>query len=625
MKSAMARGTADETSAEHAPASEAGGKPVSMRAKAQAEALIGHVVAERYRIDRIIAMGGMGAVYAGEHVHLHKEVAIKLLHPETKNLPELVSRFERESIVGAHASDRHVASATDFGKDSDGSYYLVCELVDGINLRSLMNRGPIPIERAVDIARQIAEGLHAVHELDIVHRDLNPRNVMVSEAPPDHVKLIDFGFAKVPVERFGKGGPQSKAEAMSLTAEGMVFGTVGFMAPESAFGMPAVDKPADLYALGVILYEMLTGEHPYDETDQKKLFRCHALDPIPSFAERAPDRDVPETLEAICMRLLEKDPAERYASATAVLDAFDEAMRAPAPRAPSPPPSPEDDDEITPWSERPEASRGRGPLLIGLLLFLAAGVVLMVPGVRDRIFGPGLFGSGNLGATTATSAPTHSVSAPPSDEPMASAQTSTSAEASASASGAPPPAPRPTQVDGLDADAWTIKLRQAVASRSGAAAFAAIQALATLDPERLGSHDLVDDVALATVTITIGPDGDALFELLDSEEIGTAGPDVLYRLVTFHGGSKAARRAEEALGRDEVLARASKAMRIARELRQTPCRERAELLERAADEGDRRALLLMSNMTPRDCSTCCLHAPGLGPAIRKLSDRLKKK
>lgn len=591
-----------------------------MGAKKRAEALIGHVVAERYRIERILAMGGMGAVFAGEHVHLHKDVAIKLLHPETKGLPELVARFERESMVGAHASHRNVAGATDFGKDADGSYYLICELVDGINLKTLMKRGPIPLERAVDIARQIAEGLHAIHDLDIVHRDLNPRNVMVSAEPPDRVKLIDFGFAKVPVGKFDKKARSRRRGAdddadepkpMSLTAEGMVFGTVGFMAPEAAFGMAAVDKPADLYALGVIVYEMLTGKHPYDAEGQKALFKCHAMDPPPPFAERAPEREIPTVYEAITMRLLHKDPGERYATATDVLDALDEAIRAPVTSGVSTREQLTDDDR-SPWTQRQAPGRKRRlGVIVALVLIVAAGVVLSQRSIRDRLLGA---------VTTSTSPPPSGAVtvAPPTGTPTLDMPDPTAAPTATSTA-----APRPTAVAGLDADAWVEKLRRAVAGRSTRDAAEAIQALVDIDPDRLGAGDLVAESALAVVNISLTPDADKIFDVLGSERAGASGPDVFYRLVAFHGGSKAARRAEELLGDQEVWARASDAMKIAHELRTTPCQKRAGLLERAGKVGDRRALLLLSNMTPRDCSTCCLHAPGLGPAIRELNDRLK--
>ena len=396
---------------------------------------------------------------------------------------------------------------------------------------------------------------------------------------------------------------------MSLTAEGMVFGTVGFMAPEAAFGMAAVDKPADLYALGVILYEMLTGKHPYDAEGQKALFKCHAMDPPPPFAERAPERAIPAVYEAITMKLLDKDPGERYASATDVLDALDEAVRAPVTSGTSTREQLTDDDE-SPWTRREEpGGKRRVGLIVALALVVAAGVVLSQRSIRDKL----------LGAMTTTTSPPPSGAvtvAPPTGTPKLDLPEPT-ATATATA------APRPTAVAGLDADAWVSKLRQAVAGRSTRDAAAAIEALVDIDPDRLGAGDLVAESALAVVNISLTPDADATFALLASERAGAAGPDIFYRLVAFHGGSKAARRAEEILADEKVWARASEAMKIAHEIRTTPCQKRAELLERAGDVGDRRTLLLLSNMTPRDCSTCCLHAPGLGPAIRKLSNRLK--
>src|SRR5262245_20602958 len=177
-------------------------------------------------------MGGMGAVFRGEHVHMRKRVAVKVLHPSTLGFPELVTRFERESIVGAHITHPNVTSASDFGRLEDGSCYLVLEYVDGATLHELMQRGPIPAARAASIARQVAEALEAAHDLEICHRDVKPRNIMVMEGKRDRVKLIDFGLARVPVERFG-----DTAEALSVTTAGTVFGTVAYMAPETARGM----------------------------------------------------------------------------------------------------------------------------------------------------------------------------------------------------------------------------------------------------------------------------------------------------------------------------------------------------------------------------------------------------
>src|SRR5688500_11027426 len=141
--------------------------------------MVGQVLSDRYRIHNVLAMGGMGAVFTGAHVHMRKRVAIKLLHPDTEGLPGLVARFEREAIVGAHVEHPNVASARDFGRLKDGSYYLILEFVRGLTLRQLLHKGPLTPARAVRITRQLASALAAVHERGIVHRDLAPRNVMV--------------------------------------------------------------------------------------------------------------------------------------------------------------------------------------------------------------------------------------------------------------------------------------------------------------------------------------------------------------------------------------------------------------------------------------------------------------
>src|SRR5262245_8068911 len=153
--------------------------------------MIGRVLSDRYRIDALIASGSFGSVYRGAHLHMRKQVAIKVLHPEIENFPELVERFEREAVAGAHISHPNVAVASDLGKFDEGSYFLVQEYVPGETLRDVINRGSLPAVRAAFIARQIAAGLGAAHKHKIVHRDLKPLNVMLVENTDDFVKLID--------------------------------------------------------------------------------------------------------------------------------------------------------------------------------------------------------------------------------------------------------------------------------------------------------------------------------------------------------------------------------------------------------------------------------------------------
>ena len=291
------------------------------QAVAHARELIGRVISDRYRVVDLLAMGGMGAVYLGEHVLMHKRIAVKILHPESDDNPEIVARFEREALVGAHIDHPNIAHATDFGKLDDGSYFLILEYVDGRNLAELIKEGAMKPRLVVHIARQILLGLQAAHELGIVHRDLKPRNVMLEAGFVP--KLIDFGFAKVSVGKLpltvsSEGRPPSR-----LTGVGVIFGTINYLAPEAAHGMDAVDERADLYALGVMMYEMLTGKHPFDSTDPVEMFQHHRTTPPPRFSERAPEVKVPAELETLVGKLLEKDPYERFATASDAIDAID--------------------------------------------------------------------------------------------------------------------------------------------------------------------------------------------------------------------------------------------------------------------------------------------------------------
>ena len=274
----------------------------------------------------------MGAVFVGEHVHMQKRVAIKVLRPEVEGFATMAARFEREAIAGARVDHPNVAAATDFGRTEDGSYFLVLEYVPGKTLRQVIKAGAVPPARAAHLARQIAAGLDACHRAGVLHRDVKPRNIIVDEARGDLVKLIDFGLARVPtvVEPDETDGEEAADgdEAPThrhLTIKGIVFGTVAYMAPEAALGMEAVDERSDLYALGMILYEMLAGRHAFDATEPAELFLSQRVTIPPPLCERAPEVPVPPALEAVALRLLAKRPADRYPTAAAVVEALDAA------------------------------------------------------------------------------------------------------------------------------------------------------------------------------------------------------------------------------------------------------------------------------------------------------------
>jgi serine/threonine-protein kinase len=281
------------------------------------ETLVGQVVSGRYRIDKLLGEGGMGAVYLAEHTLMRKRVALKLLHADMSKDEEILARFRREAEAAAHIEHPNVASATDFGQLDDGSFFLVLEYVEGPNLRSTIDEGAMPPARALHIARQIALGLERAHGSGIVHRDLKPENVMLVKKgdDPDFVKVLDFGIAKVE--------PSQRDTSQPLTRMGTILGTPEYMAPEQAMGEP-VTPAADLYALGVILYEMLTAKHPFDAPDRMAVLSMHIVAPVPAMLDRNPAlAPIPPPIEAITRRLLEKDSKLRHESARALVDAID--------------------------------------------------------------------------------------------------------------------------------------------------------------------------------------------------------------------------------------------------------------------------------------------------------------
>jgi eukaryotic-like serine/threonine-protein kinase len=286
------------------------------------ESLLGRTISGRYRIEKVIGEGGMGIVYAAEHLHMRKRMAIKILHPEMSRLPEVVTRFEREAMAAAHIDHPNVATATDFGKLDDGSFFLVLEHIEGKSLREVIGEGRLPLARALHIMEQIAGALGRAHAIGIVHRDLKPENVMLiqRDGDPDFVKVLDFGIAKVPVGELSAAEASRGPAQPVLTQLGMVYGTPEYMAPEQALGQP-VDPRADLYALGVITYEMLTGIRPFDHESKVTLLGMQVTAPVPPMSQRAPGAQVLPEIEAIVARLLAKEASLRFADARELLEA----------------------------------------------------------------------------------------------------------------------------------------------------------------------------------------------------------------------------------------------------------------------------------------------------------------
>ncbi|MET0793773.1 MAG: serine/threonine-protein kinase [Polyangiaceae bacterium] len=286
---------------------------------AERDALLGTVLAGRYRIEELIGSGGMGAVYRAEHVHMRKAVAVKVLHKEMTAFPEVVARFEREAVAAGRIEHPHVVSASDFGKLEDGSFYLVLEFIEGQSLAKLVARqGALPALRALRIAHEIVQALQAAHNVGIVHRDLKPENVMLVEKDDqsDFVKVLDFGIAKIKVEE--------TAEQPALTQIGTVFGTPEYMSPEQARG-ELVDARADLYTVGVILFEMLAGVSPFKDDDLVVVLTRHlTAEPPPLPADLDPQ------VAALVLLLLRKNRDERVQSAQELLERIEAILNAPA-------------------------------------------------------------------------------------------------------------------------------------------------------------------------------------------------------------------------------------------------------------------------------------------------------
>jgi len=280
-----------------------------------ADPLIGRVLGGRYRLVERLGQGGMGTVYRAVHTLMDKPVAVKILRGELAGDSEAVARFHREARSASKLDHDHCIRVTDFGQSDDGLLFLVMELLDGESLGSVARRGPVPPARAAAIGLAIAEALQHAHEAGIIHRDLKPDNVFLARRAKGRelVKVLDFGLAKLVAE--GTLGP-------AITRDGTVFGTPEYMAPEQAEG-EKLDGRTDVYALGVILYQLIVGDVPFRSTNFMALLTKQVSeDPVPPH-ERRPDLELPAGLEAVVMRCLEKSADDRFATAQDVADALE--------------------------------------------------------------------------------------------------------------------------------------------------------------------------------------------------------------------------------------------------------------------------------------------------------------
>lgn len=273
--------------------------------------LVGQFLGRRYRIDGLIGVGGMGAVFRGYDASAVRDVAIKLLRPELVDSVEAVSRFSREARAISRLQHPNCVRVTDVGQTQSGLRYMVMELIIGQSLTALLGR-PMPVLRSLDIGRQILAGLEHAHTRNVVHRDIKPDNILLArtEHGREMVKLVDFGIARVLQE--------SRDPEAFNTKMGQVFGTPQYMSPEQASGKE-VDHRADIYTTGLVLFEMLTGKRAFDGNNAVAIVTKQLMEDPP----RLPGT-IPAGVHEIVSILLRKEPSNRYQTAGQARGALDQ-------------------------------------------------------------------------------------------------------------------------------------------------------------------------------------------------------------------------------------------------------------------------------------------------------------
>jgi serine/threonine-protein kinase len=271
-----------------------------------------------YLLEEVLAEGGMGVVFLARHVKLGRKVAVKMLRPEFAANPRAITRFFREARAVNAIQHENIITITDFIEDPRGDNFYVMELLEGRSIKKLLAQaGSLPVPRALSIALQVADAMAAVHRAGIIHRDLKPDNIFLISLGDrsDFVKLLDFGISKL-VE------PDADAEVVHQTAEGTILGTPEYMSPEQASGQP-VDFRADIYSLGVLLYEMLTGRKPITgRSFSERICAVVTVRPAPPSQIEGLGLCLPRQLESLIMKCLEKDPERRPQSMEAVAAAI---------------------------------------------------------------------------------------------------------------------------------------------------------------------------------------------------------------------------------------------------------------------------------------------------------------
>ena len=267
--------------------------------------LTGTILDDKYLIEQRLGSGGMCDVYRARHIAMDKEIAIKILKPELAADPKIAQRFEQEARAASRVRHPHAIDVTDCGIGAHNVPYLVMQLVDGQTVRELIGEyGPLTIERVTNILRQASGALEAAHSVGVIHRDIKPDNIIIAQVDgEDWVEVVDFGVAKI---------QEDVNRRAALTGENFIIGTPRYMSPEQCEEKP-VDARSDIYSLGVVAYEMLTGDAPFDGNSSTRLLMAHVAEPPPPLRRKRPD--ISPEVEAVVMRALEKNPDLRQQSA----------------------------------------------------------------------------------------------------------------------------------------------------------------------------------------------------------------------------------------------------------------------------------------------------------------------
>ena len=280
------------------------------------EDMVGKIIAEKYEMLEVIGGGGMGLIYKAKHILMKRIVAIKMMHPQYVSSASNLKRFQQEAQAASALSHPNILAVFDFGLTPSGAPFLVMDFLEGTNLAEVLDEfGLLGAERATNIFAQACSGLAHAHSKGVIHRDLKPGNIMLTEFDKrkDFVKIVDFGIAKVL--------PTGEGEAAHLTQTGEVFGSPLYMSPEQCRGRN-LDIRSDIYSLGCVMYRTLTGSSPFFGQDPMECMYKQVNEVPNKFFDTNPDTKIPEALEAIVFKCLAKEPAERYQTMNELKDAL---------------------------------------------------------------------------------------------------------------------------------------------------------------------------------------------------------------------------------------------------------------------------------------------------------------